>query len=141
MSKTTVTRLFVGSLIAIVGGLVLLFIAIILGAANRAFVMNGPDVVRVQSTGLGVGVIVLTPTAMLAIVGGGIGQFVAWIGAVLNTAQLQDKTWFLVLLFLGVWSFGFVAMLLYSLAGPDGTAWTAQQRALAARPTASPGRA
>jgi hypothetical protein len=118
MPKATVTRLFVGSLIAIVGGLVLLFTAIILGAAYRAFAMNGPDVVGIQPTGVGVGVIVLTATAMLAIIGGGIGQFVAWIGAVLNTAQLQDKTWFLVLLFLGVLSFGFVAMLLYVLAGP-----------------------
>jgi hypothetical protein len=54
--------------------------------------------------------------------GGATGQLVAWIGAVINTAQLQDKTWFLVLLLLGVLSFGFIAMVFYVLAGPDGAA-------------------
>ena len=59
---------------------------------------------------------------MLAIIGGSLGQFVAWIGAVVNTARLDDKTWFVVLLVLGLLSFGFIAMLVYVLAGPDGTA-------------------
>jgi hypothetical protein len=62
-------------------------------------------------------------------IGGVIGQFVAWIGAVLGTAQLEDKTWFLVLLLLGVFSFGFVAMLAYVIAGPDGATSAAKQRA------------
>jgi hypothetical protein len=44
MSKSTITRLFVGSLLAIAGGLVLGFIAVLLGYSNGAFVMNGPDV-------------------------------------------------------------------------------------------------
>jgi hypothetical protein len=70
MSKTTVTRLFVGSLLAIVGGLVLAFIAAWVGYATSAFVMNGPDVIGVQPTSLGwtpagVGII-----AILAILGG-----------------------------------------------------------------------
>jgi hypothetical protein len=37
----------------------------------------------------------------LAIIGRAIGQFVAWIGAVLDTARLEDKTWFIVLLVTG----------------------------------------
>jgi hypothetical protein len=59
---------------------------------------------------------------VIAIVGGAIGQFIAWIGAVVNTSRLEDKTWFVVLLVLGLLSFGFIAMLVYVLAGPDGTA-------------------
>ena len=59
---------------------------------------------------------------LLGIVAGGIGQFVAWIGAVVNTSRLDDKTWFVVLLVLGLLSFGFIAMLVYVLAGPGGTA-------------------
>ena len=117
MSKATITRLFVGSLIAIVGGCVLLLMAAILGAANGAFVMDGPEVAGIRSTGCGLSVGALAAIAILAIIGGGIGQFVAWIGAVLNTARLEDKAWFLVLLFLGVLSCGFIAMLAYSWLG------------------------
>ena len=50
-----------------------------------------------------------------------IGGLVSWIGALLNTAQLESKTWFLVLLLLGIFSFGLVAMIAYVVAGPDGT--------------------
>ena len=53
----------------------------------------------------------------------------AWIGAVVNTSRLEDKTWFVVLLVLGLLSFGFIAMLVYILAGPDGTATTPQASA------------
>ena len=57
----------------------------------------------------------------LAIVAGAIGQFVPWIGALLNTSRLDDKVWFIILLVVGLFSFGFIAMLVYVLAGPDGT--------------------
>jgi hypothetical protein len=137
MSKSTVTRLFVGSLLATAGGLVLGFIAVLLGYTNGAFVMNGPDVVGVQSTGMAWTVAALVVIGMIAIIGGVIGQFVAWIGAVLETAQQEDKTWFLVLLLLGVLSFGLVAMLAYVIAGPDGATSPAKQRPIpiAAVPT------
>jgi hypothetical protein len=122
MSKTVVTKLFVGSLIALIGGSVLLLVAMMVGAANGAFIMDGPDVIGIRPAGSTIAVAALIVTAMLAIVGGILGQFVAWIGAVVNTAQFQDKTWFLVLLLLGLMSFGFVAMLAYIWAGPDGAA-------------------
>ena len=46
-------------------------------------------------------------------------QFVAWVGAVINTAGLQDKTWSIILLVTGLLSFGFIAMIIYLIAGPD----------------------
>jgi hypothetical protein len=57
--------------------------------------------------------------------GGGIAQLAAWIGAVINTYQIQDKTWFIVLLVggflsLGFALFGFATMVAYLIAGPDG---------------------
>ena len=55
----------------------------------------------------------------LAIAGAMIGGLVSWIGALLNTSQLESKTWFLVLLLLGIFSFGLVAMIAYVVAGPD----------------------
>ena len=59
--------------------------------------------------------------AALAVIGGLIGGLVSWIGALLNTSRSEDKTWFSVLLVLGLVSFGLVAMIAYVIAGPDGT--------------------
>ena len=136
MSKSAVIKLFIGSLMAMVGGSVLLLVGVFVGAANGAFMMDGPDVVGIRPSGPTVVMMSLLVSATLAIIGGILGQFVAWIGAVLNTAHLQDKTWFLVLLLLGLLSFGFVAMLAYIWAGPDGTAEPAP-RVANARPAVS----
>lgn len=121
MTKPTITRIFVGSLIAIAGGFLLMLGAGLTAYLNGAFIMNGPDVVGVQSSGLGLTMIGLAIVGCLAMAGGGIGQFVAWIGAVLNTSKLEDKTWFILLLVLGLLSFGFIPMVIYVLTGPDGT--------------------
>ena len=128
MNKATITRVFVGSVIAIAAGLVLFFAAGIAAIANSSFVMNGPDVVGIQSTPLALTMIILGSVGILAMIGGGIAQLVSWIGAVLNTARLEDKTWFVVLLLLGLVSFGFVAMIAYVIAGPDGSAPAPQRR-------------
>src|SRR4026207_1965542 len=121
MSKATVVKVFVGSAIAVIAGAVLGFAAVSFGYANGAFVMSGPDVVGINAnpeawTAIGLGLV-----AALAIVGGLIGGLVSWIGALLNTAQLEDKTWFILLLVLGLLSFGLVAMIAYVIGGPDGT--------------------
>ena len=121
MTKRTVTLLFVGSLLAIFGGLMLGFVAMIVAWTSGALIMDGPDVTGVQSTFFGWSMVGLAIIGCLAMIGGAIGQFVAWIGAVLNTARLEDKTWFIVLLVLGLLSFGLVAMIAYLVAGPDGT--------------------
>ncbi len=122
MTKSTVVRLFVGSLLALLGGLILGLVAMIAAYANGALIMSGPDVTGVQNTTFAWSMVALAIVGGVAMLLGALGQFVAWIGAVINTAQLVDKTWFLVLLILGLLSFGFVAMLAYVIAGPDGTA-------------------
>lgn len=121
MSKPTVTKVFLGSVIAVIAGVVLGFAAVWYAYLNDAFVMNGPDVVGIQATPQAWGMVGLAFIAGLAIVGGLIGGLVSWIGALLNTAQLEDKTWFILLLVLGVLSFGLVAMIAYVIGGPDGT--------------------
>jgi hypothetical protein len=118
MSKSTITKTFVGSLVALAAGLVLLVVAGGLAYANGNFVMDAPDVVGVRSSPGGWALILLAVVGLLAMIGAIIGQFVAWIGAVINTAQLPDKTWFIVLLVCGLLSFGFVAMVIYLIAGP-----------------------
>lgn len=119
--KSTVTRLFFGSVIAVIAGAVLAFAAVWLAYASGAFVMSGPDVTGVQSTPFAWAIIGLVIVAALAMMAGFIGGLVSWIGALLNTAQFESKMWFIVLLLLGLLSFGFVAMIAYVIAGPDGT--------------------
>lgn len=91
-----------------------------IGFAGTAFIWRGPDIVGVQPTPTTWVAATTGLIAVLALIGGALGQFVAWIGALMNTAQLTDKTWFMVLLLLGLFGLGFVPMLVYVLAGPDG---------------------
>jgi hypothetical protein len=68
-------------------------------------------------------------------------QLAAWIGALVNTYRLEDKTWFAVVLAGGLMGLafgllGFAAMVAYLIAGPDGMAVrNAQIPASAGRPS------
>jgi hypothetical protein len=125
MSKATVVRVFIGGALAVIAGALLAFVAVWIGYANGAFVLRGPDVIGVQATPQAWTMVGLALMAGLVIIGGLIAGLVSWIGALLNTAQLQDKTWFILLLVLGLLSFGVVAMIAYVIGGPDGTRPTA----------------
>jgi len=128
MSKTSVTRLFIGGGIAIVAGAILAIAAVWIAIANDVFVMNGPDIVGVSGGAFAWSLLGLSVVGGLAIIGGLIAGFLAWIGALLNTWQLESKTWFTGLLLLGSFNLGFFAMIAYLIAGPD-TAETAPQTA------------
>jgi hypothetical protein len=119
VSKRTITRTFIASLVALAAGLVLLVGAGGLAYARGSFIMDGPDVVGVRSTPFGWSLVALAALGVLVILAAVVAQFVAWIGAVINTAQLADKTWFLLVLILGLLSFGSIAMVIYLVAGPD----------------------
>jgi hypothetical protein len=127
MTKSTVTKLFIGSLFAIAGGVVLLAAGLVLAYVNGTFIIRGPDVVGIHPSAFTWSMAGLAIVGILAIIGGALAQFVAWIGAVLNTSRLDDKTWFIVLLVLGLLSFGFIAMIVYLIAGPDGTRESAKR--------------
>jgi hypothetical protein len=121
MSKATVTRLFVGGIVAVAAGIALVLAAVWVAFAGNVFVMDGPDVVGLKSGTFSWTMILLGLVGVLAVTGGAIAGLVSWIGALMNTAQLDDKAWFVVLLVLGLLSFGFVAMVVYVVAGPDAT--------------------
>jgi len=129
MSKATVTRLFIGSAIAATAGAILAVAAVWLAIENDVFVMNGPDIVGVRGGALAWSLIGLGIVGGLAIVGGMIGGLVSWIGALLNTAHLESKTWFIALLLLGIFNFGILAMIAYVIAGPDSTGQAARRSA------------
>ena len=122
MTKSMVTKIFIGSLIAIVAGVFVVAVGFFIALSTGTLVMEGPDVTGFELSSTAPAAFGLALLGLMGIVAGGIGQFVAWIGAVVNTSRLEDKTWFVVLLVLGLLSFGFIAMLVYVLAGPDGTA-------------------
>jgi hypothetical protein len=121
MPKSTVVKLFVGSAFAFVAGIFLALVTLWFAYANGAFVMSGPDVTGIETTPFAWAMVGLFALALVPLIGGLIGGLVSWIGALLNTAQVDDKTWFIVLLVLGLLSFGIVAMIAYVIGGPDGT--------------------
>ena len=120
MTKATVTRLFIGGAIAVASGAILAIAAVWIAIANDVFILSGDDVVGLRWSAITWSMLGLGIVGSLAVIGGMIAGLVSWIGALLNTSQLESKTWFLVLLLLGIFSFGVIAMLAYVIAGPDG---------------------
>ena len=121
MSKAVITRLFVGGLVAAFAGFVIALFAALAAFAGSELIMDGPDVTGIRGTPFAWSMVAFIVVGGLAMVGGAIAGLVAWIGALLNTAQLEDKLWFILLLVLGLFSFGLVAMIAYVIAGPDST--------------------
>jgi hypothetical protein len=134
MTKATVTRFFIGGGLAIIAGAILAIATLWIAIANDVFVMNGPDVVGLRGSGLAASVLGFAIVGALAIMGGLIAGLAAWIGALLNTWQLESKAWFIALLLLGIFNFGFFAMVAYLLGGPDGASDAALHRGQSAAP-------
>ncbi len=129
MTKATVSKIFFGGVLAAIAGAIVGIVAVGIGYANDVFVMNGQEIVGLRTSALtwsllGVGIV-----GALAMAAGAIAGLVSWIGALLNVSQLESKTWFVVLLLLGIFNFGIFGMIAYIIAGPDGTAATAPRRA------------
>ena len=120
MSKTTITRLFIAAHVAMVVGVVLAFATVIAALAAGVVAIGGPDVVTIDGDAF-VGALGWLLLAGLIAAAGAVAAVVSWIGALFNTSQLEDKSWFLILLIVGLFSFGLVAMIAYVIAGPDGT--------------------
>jgi hypothetical protein len=121
ISKKTITRLFVGAVVAAVVGLVLGLASLGTALASDAIDFGGKYVVDVNGgagawTALG-----LVAVASLLLLAGTVAAVLSWIGALLNTWQLEDKTWFAALLALGLLGVGVIAMIAYVVTGPDST--------------------
>jgi hypothetical protein len=132
MTKSSVTRLFIASLIAFGTGAVVAIIALLVALASNVLVTAGTEILAVRGSVLAWGLLGLGIGGGIAMLGGVIAGLVAWIGALLNTSQHESKAWFIVLLLTGIFNFGFIAMIAYVIAGPDGTARATAQRSPAA---------
>jgi len=143
MTKRTITRTWLGGLVGLAVGLVVVAFSVGLmlgygGTFTAAQNGNGYDFVpRFDGffwTMVGLMVAGISLTAV-----GGLVQLAAWIGTLVNTYRLEDKTWFAVVLAGGLLGLafgllGFAAMVAYLVAGPDGMA-VRQISAPAGRPS------
>ena len=147
MTKNTITSIWIAGLIVLVAGLVLGGIGLGLMLAYGGHYIpsrigSGYDFVpRVDGY--------FWTTIILMIVGfggaavGATVQLAAWIGALVNTYPLQDRTWFIVLLAGGVIGLafslvGFAAMVAYIVGGPDGAAVQSPRATTPAPPAQHP---
>jgi len=119
MSKSTVTRLFIGGVVAMLAALILALVALWVAFANGVVTVGGESIVSLNGGSAAWTVLGLVFVGFIAFTGGAIAGLIAWIGALLNTAQHEDKTWFVVLLVTGLLSFGLIGMIIYLVAAPD----------------------
>jgi hypothetical protein len=129
MSKFTITRIWIAGLIALAAGL-------IVGGAGLGLLLaygghfapalsgSGYDFIPTIN-GYFWAMISLMVVGFTVAAAGGVTQLAAWIGALVNTYQLADKAWFIVLvatglLGLGFGLVGFAGMVAYVIAGPNG---------------------
>ncbi len=135
MKKSTITTTWLGGVVAIALGFVAAGVAVGLmlaygGTFTAAPDGQGYDFVPTRDAFFWTTVGIVVAGCAVAI-GGAIVQFVAWIGALVNSYQLPDKTWFAITLVLGLLGFGLVAMIAYLIGAPDSSG-------LERRPTSLP---
>ncbi len=130
MTKSMITKTWIGGLVVLAAGLVVAGVGVFLMLAYGGTftqVAGNPNSYDFVPTINGffwttVGLMVLGGVFALV---GGIVQLVAWIGALINSYALPEKSWFAILIVTGVLSFflafiGFAGMLAYVIAAPDG---------------------
>ena len=130
MSKSVVTKTWLGGLVAIVVGVLIVGFAVTTmlafgGTFHPTDTGNGYDFVPAQDGAFWTSVAAIVMGGVLALAGSLI-QLVAWIGALMNTYALEDKGWFIVLLIGGLFGLvfglaGLAVMVAYLVAGPGGT--------------------
>jgi hypothetical protein len=129
MSKSVVTKTWVGGFAAVVVGLLVAGVSVGMmlafgGSWHPAEAGNGYQFVAAQDPAFWTAVAGIVVGGAIAIVGS-LVQLLAWIGALINTYALADRTWFVILLAGGLLGLfvvfaGFAVMVAYLVAGPDG---------------------
>jgi hypothetical protein len=150
MTKRTITITWLTGIgVMIVGGLLALFSSLALASHIGVATYNFQPGVNYVPDGTFWTLVSFIILGGIASIGGIIVQFVAWIGAVVNTNHLVDKTWFNIMLWVGIAAIalslptaglgnlvGWGLMIAYLVGGPDGTA--VELPTLSAIPTEPP---
>jgi hypothetical protein len=124
MTKGIITRIWLWGIIGMAVGLLIAGVATGLmlaygGTFVRAPSGNGYDFVPTVDANFWTALVFICLGGLL-LVAGVVVQFVAWIGALVNSYQLQDKMWFLLTLLLGLIGLQLIVMIVYVIAGPEG---------------------
>jgi hypothetical protein len=146
MSKSTISKTWIGGIVAFAAGLVLAGFGVFLmlaygGTFNQvAGNPNAYDFVPAMNGFFWMTIWMIVLGGVVAAIGG-IVQLAAWIGALVNSYLLPEKTWFAALLLGGIFGFffglvGFAVMIAYVVAAPDGTPY--RQPRIPAPATLSP---
>ncbi len=136
MTKRTITIMWlVGIGVMIVGGLLALFSTLALVSHIGTLTNNFQPGVTMYPDVYFWTLISFIVLGGIAVLGGTVVQLIAWIGAVINTNHLVDKTWFNIMLWVGVAAIvlslltaglgtlvGWGLMIAYLVGGPDGMA-------------------
>ena len=119
-SKVAIGRLFGAGVALVVAGSAGGAAIVAWAVASGGVRLGGPQVLTLDP-GLIAGAVIGLALASLLALAGTLAALASWVAALANTARLQDKTWFISLLGLGLASFGWAAMAAYLAAGPDST--------------------
>jgi hypothetical protein len=147
MTKRNITIWWLTGIgVMIVGGLLALFTGLALASHVGSFGVNYQNANYVPD-GTFWALLSFIILGGIAVLGGIVVQIVAWIGAVINTNRLEDKTWYNILLWLGIVGIvfglfsgvgailGWILMIVYLVGGPDSMAREpAQLRPVPAEP-------
>lgn len=144
MTKSTVTRTWVGGLAVfaagIVASLVGVFVMFAYGGVFTQVSTNKYDFTPSMDGFFWTAIAIIVIGGLITLIGS-IVQLAAWIGGLVNSYLLPSKSWFLILLLGGLFSFvfaplGFAAMLAYVVAAPDGEPYRQPQANVPMRPAA-----
>lgn len=131
MTKSVIVKTWVGGVAAVAAGLLMAGVAtaFMLAYGGRFIPATTDQGYEFTPTlnGFFWTMVALICVGGLVALGGQLTQTIAWIGALVNTHHLADKTWFTLLLVGGLLSLvvaltGAAAMIAYIVAGPDGEA-------------------
>lgn len=143
MTKSLITRVWIGGLAVFAAGIVVAIVGIFLMLAYGGTFTQVADTSNYNFNPdmngfFWVTVGLIAAGGLIGLIGS-IVQFVAWVGGLINSYRLPDKAWFFVLLLGGVLSLGFApigfaAMIAYLIAAPDAPAQHGLETPTATKP-------
>jgi hypothetical protein len=146
VTKPMIVKSWIGGLAVFAGGIVAALIGVFLmlaygGSFAQVAGTNDYNFVPNIDGFFWVTVGLIVAGGLVALVGS-VVQFIAWVGALVNSYALPEKGWFLILLLGGLLSIafaplGFAAMIAYAIAAPDGEPYR-QLRTPASAPQPGP---
>ena len=133
MTKSTITSGWIGGLAIFAGGIVVAVVGVFLMLAYggrftpSTGTTGGYDFTPALNGFFWTAVGMIVVGGVLGLIGS-LVQLAAWVGALVNSYALPDRTWFAVLLVGGILSLafapvGFAVMLAFVVAAPDGSAY------------------